>query len=96
MTQTHSNGTCVIQNCLMLWVHPTHIESGRTAHLRHTRFDSYVTASVLSLNRQFPNCPSPGSDPDFLPAEFSVTGKYFRRSRFDFVARLQRYFSLQR
>jgi len=22
MTQTHSNGTCVIQNCLTLWVHP--------------------------------------------------------------------------
>ena len=26
------NGTCVMQNCLTLWVHPTHTGSKRTAH----------------------------------------------------------------
>ena len=33
MTQTQSNGTCVIQNCLTSWVHPKSVQKSCVPHV---------------------------------------------------------------
>src|SRR5215470_7453843 len=50
MTRTQSNGTCVIENCLTMWVHPKRIRTRHVAQQRHTRIDRFLLVASFQCS----------------------------------------------